>query len=62
MPVWKYAKEPGKEVSEDDLKKALEALRMACFKCGNEFHSDDCPISRAIAAVYITRLKGKVKA
>jgi len=61
MPVWKYAKEPGKEVSEDDLKGSLAALREACFKCGS-LHSDDCPISRAIAAVYIMRLKGRIKA
>ena len=61
MPVWKNAKEPGKEVSKEDLSKTLSSLRAACFKCGRELHSDDCPIGRAIVAVYKMRLGSEVE-
>ena len=49
MPVWKYGN--NKEVSEEEVAKSLEALRAACFKCGKENHSDDCPIAKATVAV-----------
>ena len=42
MPVWKYAK--NKEVTRDDIEKVLANL--ACFKCGKELHSDDCPFAK----------------
>ena len=42
MPVWKYAK--NKEVTTEDVEKVLSGL--VCFKCGKEFHSDDCPFDR----------------
>ena len=56
MPNWEYTKEPGKEVSMEEVDKSLESLRAACFKCGKELHTPDCPIGKAIAAV--NELKG----
>jgi hypothetical protein len=31
--------------------RSLYALQAACFRCGKEAHSDDCPIAKAMAAV-----------
>ena len=42
MPVWKYAK--NKEVTIEEINRVLSSL--VCFKCGKEFHSDDCPFAR----------------
>ncbi|MBE0479993.1 MAG: hypothetical protein IBX68_03335 [Dehalococcoidia bacterium] len=42
MPVWKYAK--SKEVTTEDIDRVLSSL--ACFKCGKDLHSDDCPFAR----------------
>ncbi len=42
MPLWKYAK--NKEISVDEVEKVLANL--TCFKCGKEFHSDDCPFAK----------------
>ncbi len=42
MPVWKYAK--NKEVTPGEVDKVLSVL--VCFKCGKEWHSDDCPFAR----------------
>jgi len=53
MPVWRYS---GKEVSDEELDKALKAVREACFKCGKEMHSDDCSIHKLV--VEIQSLKG----
>ena len=53
MAVWNYS---NKEVSEEDLDKALKAVGEACFKCGKEMHSDDCPIHKLV--VEIRSLKG----
>jgi len=53
MAVWKYS---AKEVSEEDLDKALDAVRKACFKCGKEMHTDDCSIHKLV--VEIQSLKG----
>ncbi len=44
MAVWRFT---NIEVTKDDLEKALTALQEACFKCGKEKHSDDCPIGIA---------------
>ena len=53
MASWRYS---GKEVSEEDLDKALKAVRETCFKCGKEMHSDDCSIHKLV--VEIQSLKG----
>ncbi len=53
MAIWRYA---GKEVSDEDVDKALKATREACFKCGKEKHSDDCTIHKLI--VELQALKG----
>ena len=53
MAVWKYS---GKEVSDEDLNKALKAVREACFKCGKEMHNDDCSIHKLV--VELQTLKG----
>jgi len=53
MAIWKYS---GKEVSEEDIEKALKAAREVCFKCGKEMHRDDCTIHELI--VEIQSLKG----
>ena len=53
MAIWKYS---AKEVSEEDLDKALDAIRKACFKCGKETHTDDCSIHKLV--VEIQSLKG----
>ena len=45
MAVWKYA---GKEVSEEEIDKAINAVAEACFKCGKENHTDECPIFQLI--------------
>jgi len=42
MPVWKYAKK--KEITKEELEGVLGSL--TCFKCGKEFHSDDCPFHK----------------
>jgi hypothetical protein len=42
MPVWKYAK--NKKISVEEIEKVLTSL--TCFKCGKEFHSDDCPFAK----------------
>ena len=42
MPSWKYAK--NKEVAIEDIEKVLASL--TCFKCGKEFHTDDCPFAK----------------
>ena len=57
MPIWRYS---GKEVSEEDLKRALRAVRAACFKCGDEMHSDDCSIYKVITDIY--RLQMEIRA
>lgn len=51
MPIWKYTNEPHKEVSKEDLEMALDSIQAACFKCGKDLHTDECPISQARAAV-----------
>ena len=43
MPVWKYS---GKEVSEEEIYMALNAIGYLCFKCGKEACSEDCPIRK----------------
>lgn len=53
MAIWKYS---GKEVNEEDLDKALKAVREVCFKCGKEMHTDDCSIHKLV--VEIQSLKG----
>ena len=55
MPVWKHGKKDV-EVTEREVLKTMDALRAACFKCGKDIHSDDCPIAKAMAAV--NELKG----
>ncbi len=45
MAVWKYA---SKEVSEEEIDKAINAVAEACFKCGKENHTDECPIFQLI--------------
>ena len=47
MATWKS----GKEVTAEDLDKALKALGEACFKCGKERHVADCSIAKAVAEV-----------
>jgi len=44
MAIWRFT---NIEVTKDELDKALTALQEACFKCGKENHSDDCPIGIA---------------
>ena len=46
MPIWKYGNNI--EVSDREVLRTIDALRAACFKCGKENHSDDCPISKLI--------------
>ena len=41
MPLWKYAR--NKEVTIEDIEKVLAGL--TCFKCGKEYHTDDCPFA-----------------
>lgn len=53
MPVWKYS---GKEVSEDEIYMALNAIGYLCFKCGQEVCSEDCPIRKLAAELNV--LKG----
>ena len=53
MAVWKYS---GKEVSEEDIDKAVRAVREACFKCGKEMHTDECSIHELV--VELQALKG----
>jgi len=53
MATWKYS---SKEVSAEDLDKALKGAREACFRCGKEMHSDDCSIYKLV--VEIQALKG----
>ena len=48
MAIWQYS---GKEVSEEDIEKALKAAREACFKCGKEMHTDDCSIHKLIVEI-----------
>ena len=43
-------------MSEEDLDKALNAVREACFKCSKEIHSDDCSTHKLV--VEIQSLKG----
>ena len=47
MATWKS----GKEVTTEDLDKALKSLGEACFKCGKELHFADCSIAKAAAEV-----------
>lgn len=53
MPVWKYS---GKEVSEDEIYMALNAIGYLCFKCGPDVCSEDCPIRKLAAELNV--LKG----
>ena len=52
MAVWNYS---SKEVTEEDLDKALKAVREACFKCGKEMHSDDCSIHKLVVEIQSLR-------
>jgi len=45
MPIWKCA---GKEVSEEEIDKAINAAAQACFKCGKVNHTDECSIFQLI--------------
>ena len=42
MAVWKYAK--NKVVTGEEIARILSSL--ACFKCGKDLHSDDCPFAK----------------
>jgi Fe-S-cluster-containing dehydrogenase component len=46
MPIWKYS---SKEVSEDEIYMALNAISYLCFKCGQATCSEDCPIRKLAA-------------
>jgi hypothetical protein len=35
-------------VTREGLAKAIKGLNTACFRCGKEAHSEDCPIGKAI--------------
>lgn len=52
MAAWKYS---GKEVSQEDLDKALKAVREACFKCGKEMHSDECSTHKLVVKIQSLR-------
>lgn len=41
MLVWKYS---GKEITREEVERALASI--ACFKCGKELHSNDCPFAK----------------
>lgn len=41
MPVWPYS---GKEVSEEEVRRAIKNVGAACFQCDIGDHSEDCPI------------------
>ena len=41
MPVWRYS---GKEIAEEDVRRASDALSRLCFQCGVGNHREDCPI------------------
>lgn len=51
MAIWKHAK--NKEVTRDEIEKVLASL--ICFKCGKEFHSDDCPFAKLRAELTALR-------
>ena len=53
MAIWKYS---GKEVAEEDVDKAVKAVREAYFKCGKEMHKDECTIHQLV--VEIQAMKG----
>jgi hypothetical protein len=53
VPIWKYS---GKEVSEEEIYMALNAISYLCFKCGKEVCSEDCPIRKLAAE--LNDLKG----
>lgn len=38
-------------MTKGDLVKAIKGLNTACFRCGKEAHSEDCPIGKAIGEV-----------
>jgi len=46
VPIWKYS---GKEVSEEEIYMALNAISYLCFKCGQATCSEDCPIRKLAA-------------
>jgi len=52
MAVWTYS---SKEVSQENLDKALKSVREACFKCGKEMHNDDCPIHKLVVEIQSLR-------
>ena len=48
MAIWRYS---NKEITTEDLGKSMKALGGACLRCGEEDHSDDCPISMATSEI-----------
>jgi hypothetical protein len=55
MPVWKYAK--NKEVTSEQITEVLSTL--VCFKCGKEFHTEDCPFARLRAELNALKESGE---
>jgi hypothetical protein len=48
MPLWRYSNH---EVAAEVLEESMKALGGACLKCGEEHHSDDCPIFMATSEI-----------
>ncbi len=47
----------GKAVTDEQLDKAMAALGQACFKCGKEMHTSECPIAKCGNAIRAAKAK-----
>ena len=45
MPIWKYST---KGLNQEEVENSLRAIRGACFRCGKEAHTDECPIRKLV--------------
>ncbi len=53
MATWKS----GKVVTNEELDKAMAAMGQACFKCGREMHTPECPIAKCGAEMRALKTK-----